>query len=359
MRAAIAVGLVWLLGCGSDELPFTSAGSSSSGATGASGSSGAGASGSGAGGSTGGGAASTGNGAGGNGGDAAGGSGGSGGSFPDPVPDDCITDVTAKADHVYQCSGLAWNVSVPAMCLAQACGLIFDVHGFTMSGAMQEANTELAALGAAAGYIVVQPNADPAPPGAAWDAGVDDPKVIDFIERMSAAFHTDPKRLHFTGFSQGGDMSWRFLCDHADIIASAAPAAFGHSANEDCFSKGVAPSREIPTLYMHGTTDNLVSFSAAEAARDAVIDVWGLSVDTEISSDADHEWTRYTNASGAVFEFLQHDYTGSLVLGAHCFPGSTDPGGAPGQLFSFKCDQATAFHWGEAALAFFQAHPLP
>lgn len=345
MRAALLLGLVCLVGCGSDD--EDPAKTSTGGAGGASGSSSGGSAGSSSGGSAG---TTTGG---------TGGSGGSAGAFPAPVPDDCITDVSAKPDHVYQCSGLAWNASVPAECLGKACGLIFDVHGFTMSGQMENANTKLAELGAAAGYIVVQPNADPAPPAASWTAADDDPKVIDFIQRMMTAFHTDPKRLHFTGFSQGGDMSWRFLCDHADIIASAAPAAFGHSAGEKCFSKGQAPSREIPILYMHGTTDNLVPFASAEAARDAVISVWGLAQDSVVESDEDHVWTRYTNATGAVFEFLQHDYTGAALLGSHCYPGSTDPSGAPGQLFSFKCDQAAAFNWGEVALAFFQAHPLP
>jgi dienelactone hydrolase len=357
MRAAFLFGLVCLVACGSDdEAPF---GPSTAGSGGAGDVGGSSASSGSAGAGTGAASSSAGNGgSAGSGGSAIGGEGG-GGGFPSPVPDDCITDVSAKADHVYQCSDLAWNASVPGECLTKACGLVFDVHGFTMSGQMQEANTRLAELGAAAGYIVVQPNADPAPPSAGWAAAEDDPKVLDFIQRVMAAFHTDPKRLHFTGFSQGGDMSWRFLCDHADIIASAAPSAFGQSADEDCFSKGVAPSREIPILYMHGTSDNLVSFSNAEAARDAVIDVWGLAEESVVSSDADHVWTRYTNATGAVFELLQHDYTGVAILGSHCYPGSTDPGGAPGQLFSFKCDPPNAFDWGEAALAFFQAHPLP
>jgi dienelactone hydrolase len=331
MRWLLFVALV-CLGCGSDDgdEPANTGGTSGSGGS--------------AGSSAGGSAGSS--------------SGGSGGGFPAPVPDDCITDVSPKPDHVYQCSGLSWNVSVPDACITQACGLIFDVHGFTMSGQMENANTQLAALGATHGYIVVQPNADPAPPAAGWAAADDDPKIFDFIQRTSAAFHTDPKRLHFTGFSQGGDMSWRFICNHSDIIASAAPAAFGHSENENCFSKGTAPARELPILFMHGTADALVPIASAIAARDAVISVQGMSETDTVSSDAGHVWTRYQNPAGTVFEFLQHEYTGVSIIGGHCYPGSTDPSGAPGQLFSFKCDQPAAFVWGEAAMAFFQAHPM-
>ena len=364
-----------LSACGSDSGDEKKSGTGGAGTGATGGSSGGGTSGSGgatggatgSGGASGGAAGSGGSATGGTGGSATGGSGGtttggtggSGGApIPPPVADDCITDVSAKPDHVFDCSSLKWNMSVPPACVTNACGLIFDVHGFTMSGKMEDNNTKLASLGAKNGFIVVNPNADPAPPLAGWVAADDDPKVFDFMQRTIKAFHVDPKRVHFTGFSQGGDMSWRFLCDHADVIASAAPAAFGQSADEKCFSKGKAPVRQIPILYMHGTKDALVNFSAAQAARDAVIAVWGLSKTATVSSDATHSWDRYTNAGGAVFEFIQHDYTGGAIIQGHCYPGSTDPSGEPGQLFSFKCNQTAAFNWGEAVMQFFLAHPL-
>jgi hypothetical protein len=152
------------------------------------------------------------------------------------------------------------------------------------------------------------------------------------------------------------------ICDHSDVIASAAPAAFGHSANEQCFSKGKAPARQMPILYMHGTKDALVAFAQAEAARDAVISVESLTASQVVSQGPEHLRTRWTNASGAsggLFEFVQHDYTGVPLIQGHCYPGSTDPGGEPGQVFSFKCDQPAAFTWGDAVLEFFLAHPMP
>jgi pimeloyl-ACP methyl ester carboxylesterase len=348
MRGLVASALLLLLSaCGSDdsEENASTGGGGSGGAAGAAG----------AGGSAGGGAAGSGGGSGGG----AGVAGSDGGSFPPPVPDDCIKDVTPKADHVVTCSGLKWNLSVPAQCVTKACGLVVDVHGFSMSGKMEDANTNLVALGAQHGFIVVNPNADPAPPLADWKAAQDDSKVFDFMQRTMKAFHVDPKRVHFTGFSQGGDMTWRFVCDHSDVIASAAPAAFGHSVAESCFSKGKQPAREMPLLYMHGTKDALVAFSTAEAARDAVVQVLGMKKGTPVSTNAEHLWDRYTNSKGTVFEMLQHDYTGATLLGGHCYPGSSDPGGQPGQVFSFKCDQTSPFVWGKAVMEFFLAHPMP
>lgn len=289
-------------------------------------------------------------GAGGSGG--AGGDGASGGAGGAAV--ECEIGTASK--QVIPCAGLEYDLSLSDACGASGCGLIVDVHGFTMSGAMEEANTGLAALATPRGYVVLQPNANPDPPGSSWAAATDDQRVVAFVEQVIADLGIDPLRIHFTGFSQGGDMTWRMLCDHGELFASVAPAAFGHGPFEQCFSQGVAPPL-VPILYMHGTVDALVPFAEAEAARDRVIAAYALGAPEVVEEDADHLWQRFQGPNGALLEFLQHDYTGVSIIEGHCFPGSDDPSTQPGQLFSYKCDQAAAFHWGEAALAFFEAHP--
>lgn len=283
-----------------------------------------------------------------------------GDDFPAPELDDCVTS-GEPGEHVFTCDGLAYDVSVPPQCLDQACGLIIDVHGRTMSGAMQDNNTGLRALGVERGYIVVQPNANGAPPLSSWVAEPDDDQVYDFILRTMAAFHTDPDRVHMTGFSQGGFMTWRMACDHAELFASVAPAAAcgAEVGNEDClFEPGHQPSQPLPILYLHGTTDAQMTYACAEPRRDAVLQTFGLSDPETISDDEHHQWVRYTDGAGMVFEYLTHDYenpNGFLV--GHCFPGADDPGGESGQLFPFSCTDASAFVWGEAVIDFFDAHP--
>ena len=111
-------------------------------------------------------------------------------------------------------------------------------------------------------------------------------------------------------------------------------------------------------LYLHGTDDLLVDYEDAPITRDFYRDRWSLDDEAQVSADAQHTWTRYTNDQGTHFEFLSHDYVGSPLIGGHCFPGSADvDGGAPGQLFGFACYDDAAFHWGEAVLRFFEAHP--
>ncbi len=270
------------------------------------------------------------------------------------VPSGCITDVSA-GDHQFTCDGFVYDVSVPPACTSGGCGLILDVHGATMSGQMEDDNTKMRALGAQNGFVVVQPNANPAPPLSSWNPSTDDDKVFAFLQLAQTTYAIDGKRVHMTGFSQGGMMTFRFLCKHADVFASRAPAA-----GTGCgVTSGDTPSRELPVLYMHGTKDAIVSFqSFAVPQRDAVISGWQTDTGTVIASDASYTRTRYLTPSGVPFEFIQHDYAAATpILGGHCYPGSTDPGGQPGQLFPFGCVPPNAFTWGDEVMKFFLAHP--
>jgi dienelactone hydrolase len=271
-------------------------------------------------------------------------------------PMGCI-DNTSAGDHQFMCDGFVYDVSVPAKCAGGGCGLVLDVHGATMSGKMEDNNTNMRALGAMYGYVVVQPNANPAPPTSSWTPATDDDKVFKTLQLVMAAFKSDPKRIHMTGFSQGGMMTFRFLCKHADTFASMAPAA-----GTGCtFTANDTPSQEVPLLYMHGTKDNLVSFQgAAVPQRNAVTTGWKTDMGTMIAGDTNFTRTRFTTQNGTPFEFIQHDYAAkSIVLGGHCYPGSMDPGTEKGQLFPFGCVAPNAFTWGDEVMKFFVAHPRP
>jgi polyhydroxybutyrate depolymerase len=269
-------------------------------------------------------------------------------------PMGCITD-TSAGDHQFTCDGFVYDVSVPPACATGGCGLVLDVHGATMSGKMEDDNTNMRALGAQHGFVVVQPNANPSPPASSWNPATDDDKVFAVLQLAISVWKIDPKRVHMTGFSQGGMMTFRFLCKHADVFASVAPGA-GTGCS---FTNGDTPSVEVPVLYMHGTKDAILSFAAlAIPQRNAVIAGWNTDQGTVIASDANYTRTRYLTTSGTPFEFIQHDYAAATpILGGHCYPGSTDPGGQQGQLFPFGCVGPNAFDWGDEVMSFFLAHP--
>ena len=86
---------------------------------------------------------------------------------------------------------MVYDVAIPPQCVTDgACGLIVDVHGLTMSGNMEDANTNMRALGAQYGYVVIQPNANPAPPSSMFVTPGDDDKIYAFLrERDRDAGH--------------------------------------------------------------------------------------------------------------------------------------------------------------------------
>lgn len=328
MRNFLGVMVLGLfaVACGSDDKASNGSGGSGSGATG------------GAGGTSG-----------------ASGAGGSAGAFPTPAPSGCIDDASAGS-HQFTCDGIKYDIAVPTACVTSACGLIFDVHGFSMSAAQQEANTKLRGLGDQYGYIVVQPTA-PGTTLPSWTPATDDDKVFATLQLVQSVWHPDEKRIHFTGFSQGGAMTWRFICKHADLLASAAPGAEAACP----FDATGTPSRELDVIYLHGTKDALVSFdNIAIPQRDAIVAGWNMDAGTVVASDASYKRTKYTSPKGTVFEFVQHDYSAAaciVTINGHCFPGSTDPGGLPGQACKFGCLPPNAFVWGEEVMKFFRDHP--
>jgi polyhydroxybutyrate depolymerase len=295
---------------------------------------------------------------------------------PPPAATGCVTDVTPGV-HEFPCDTTTDVVMIPEACISTACGVIIDVHGGSMSADMEDKNSNMRALGAQYGYIVIQPNALPNPVllgERVFVAGDDDQRVMDILTNVIQAFHADQKRIHIMGFSEGGFMSWRWLCGHSDILASAAPAAAGW----DCtvlkitpeigcqFSGSDVPARNIPILYMQGHKDQLMNPECVfQWLSSNVYPFLKLDAGTGIAGDANFDRTRFLDPNGVPFELITHQYSTDaqffgVAVGGHCYPGSTDLTiTLPGQLMGFGCKDQCAFTWGEEAIKFFVAHPMP
>ena len=289
-------------------------------------------------------------------------------------PSGCVSAVSS-GHHSFSCDSITYEVEIPAACTTGGCGVVVDVHGATMTADAENKSTGLKTSAAAAGYVVVQPTAPFVGLIHSWTPSTDDPKVWTFLQQLRTALLIDSKRIHFTGFSQGGAMTYRMLCAHADVLASVAPvaAADGQTLGTvtppfvlDCaFSGSAMPSQQLPVLQMHGTADALVPFSKGTQQRDAAVTAWSLGSPTTVTTNAKFVHTRYTSASGTVVEFLQHDYVApaNLVyyLGGHCLPGGQDlpTGSFPTTTMYFSCSEPTGFSWGQMVMQFFVAHPRP
>jgi polyhydroxybutyrate depolymerase len=298
--------------------------------------------------------------------------GGAGSTSGDDVPPDgtampsgCITEVSA-GDHTFTCSGLRVDARIPEACTQPGCGLLLELHGDTGNGLLMDGHTKLRALGEQHGYVVIAPSGPPwgfGEAGSTWHAE-DDALLVDMVQRFARVFRIDPKKIHVTGFSRGGFVTWRLLCDHADLFASAAPAGAGDGTafgEATCFTPGRAPSRKLPILFLMGQTDASVGYASMVKIRDAALAGYGASGPQIVDQGTGYTHNRWASGD-AIVETFDHAYE-TVADGpfgdarGHCIPGSTTDPYAP--QYAIPCKLPNAFVWGEQVMAFFLAHPRP
>jgi polyhydroxybutyrate depolymerase len=233
--------------------------------------------------------------------------------------------------------------------------VVFDFHGYAMSGIWQEALSRLPAKSDAAGFIAVHANGTGALLG--WNAGsccgtaaaigIDD---IGFVDAMLAELDTrlcvDPKRIYATGFSNGGFLSHRLGCERASVFAAIAPVA-GVMGVTPC-----TPSRPMPVMQIHGTGDAVIPYAGNLTFEPVVTTIAG--------------WVSRNRCNAAPVEiFHQGDVRCTATRGCHgdaevilCTitgGGHTWPGGG----FLPVGHQTTDLAATDAMWDFFVAHPLP
>lgn len=283
-----------------------------------------------------------------------------------PAAAGCVTAVVT-GDRTFTCSGLRVDARIPSACEQPGCGLILELHGDTGTGLLEDAHVRLRDLGARDGFIVVAPTGPPfgnGERGSTWSSA-NDSAIVEIVRQFARVYRADPRRIHVTGFSRGGFVTWRLACDHSDLFASAAPAGAstgGDRGETTCFSRGRAPARKIPLLLLMGRTDAAVGYRLIVAIRDAAIANYGATRIQVLDGDATYTHTRWTSADGAVIESFDHAYE-TVANGpwgfarGHCFPGSTTDPYAP--QYALPCKPPNSFVWGEEVMRFFKAHPMP
>lgn len=91
-----------------------------------------------------------------------------------------------------------------------------------------------------------------------YGGGEDDSAYLrGLVETIAHRFVIDRKRIYFTGLSNGGFMSHRMACDHADLVAAIAPFA-GVTFLDPA---GRPPTQPVHVLHIHGTADEAVPYS--------------------------------------------------------------------------------------------------
>ena len=175
--------------------------------------------------------------------------------------------------------------------------LLLLLHGYSASGDIQEAYFQMQALAEARGFLYVHPdgtlnpigeqfwNATPACCG--FNSKVDDSQyLLDIIDDVSARYDVDPKQVYVMGHSNGGFMSYRMACDHADVVAAVASLAGATFADDaDC-----APSQPVSVLQVHGTADATISYGGGQ--------ILGNTYPGAIETAA--KWAAYNGCTGGL-----------------------------------------------------------
>ncbi len=213
----------------------------------------------------------------------------------------------------------------PGYDAAKRTPLVLNWHGYTSNAAQQEAFSGFNTVGDEEGFIVVYPNS----PDASWNGGTCCSSTRDdvgfaraLVADISSKACIDAKRVYSTGMSNGGFMSFRLGCEAADLFAAVAPVA-GKIGVAGC-----RPSRPIPLLAIHGTSDTLVPYGTG-----------GLSADMLTVPDTAKKWAELDGCTKGPDKVLEEgnarceawsgcggDATVTLCTvegGGHCWPGQS------------------------------------
>ena len=148
-------------------------------------------------------------------------------------------------------------------CLTDNRPLIISCHGMNCDYAGQKNDTQWPNLADTANFVVVYPVGIA---GTAWgqsfqtgwdlDGMTDVNFMLDIISEIKQNYNIDETRVYMSGFSLGGAFTYYMLNKAADKIA-----AFGPISGYNLMGANTSSSRPVPICEVHGTADNIMSYS--------------------------------------------------------------------------------------------------
>jgi polyhydroxybutyrate depolymerase len=143
------------------------------------------------------------------------------------------------------------------------------LHGYAENASTIDSYFGMSALAQKKGFILALPNGNKDQIGLQYwnadDACCDDfgkhpddvGYLTDIIHDVKSAYNVDIKRVYVAGHSNGGFMSHRMACDHADEIAAAMSLAGMVWKDESKCN----PSEPIAVLQVHGDQDGTILYN--------------------------------------------------------------------------------------------------
>ncbi len=269
---------------------------------------------------------------------------------------------TTVSDTTLPDSSRPYTVHVPpGYSVAKPAPLLVMLHGYRATGAVEDAYLKLSAATDAHGMLYVHPDGTVDRTGNRfWNAtdaccdlghtGVDDSTYIDrIIHAVDEQYAVDPHRIFVIGHSNGGFMSYRMACDHADNIAAIVSIEAATWADP---SK-CKPSEAVSVLEVHGTADETISYDGSKIAGNSY----------PSASETASIWAKYDKCSAKpvdpappAVDIEQGKPPATVTEYAGCARKTsvelwTQPGGPHIPLWSDTFD--------DQILAFLMAHPKP
>ena len=173
--------------------------------------------------------------------------------------------------------------------------LLFLLHGYSASSAVQDLYFNLSSVTRDLGVILVLPDGTEDRRGNQfWNAderccdfgrtGVDDVAYLTgLLDEVATHYNVDAARVYFYGHSNGGYMSYRMACDLGDrVTAIASLAGATRTDDADCVR-----SRPVSVLQVHGTLDPTIIYTSTPDGHVGAVDGverWATHAGCELSS---------------------------------------------------------------------------
>lgn len=196
--------------------------------------------------------------------------------------------------------------------------LVILLHGYSATGQLQDLYLDFTPRATARGFIAVVPDGKTNPGGQQyWNAspgwccdflssGVDDAGyLLGLVEEAKGRFNVDPARVYLMGHSNGGFMSYKLACEHAEVFAAMVSIAGAMPlSGDDC-----APSEPVGVLQVHGTFDAVINYFGTFGqypSAETAVERWaghnGCDTSASVGEDKDYD----NGIFGAETSVLEH-----------------------------------------------------
>ncbi len=292
-----------------------------------------------------------------------------GGATPDaPTGDDGSTapadgSVGPDADTSALVAARPYNLKVPSgYDKTKATPLVILLHGYTASGATQEAYFKLSPVADAHTFLYATPDGTKDSSGNRfWNATdaccnfngstVDDVAYVNaIIDDVQKKYEVDPKRIYLVGHSNGAFMSHRLACDSSARIAAIVALA-GDVWADDSKCK---PKSPVAVLQIHGTADAVIAYGGGQNATLAAYPPATKSVATWAAKNG----CAASPTAGAPIDFE------AVLLGSETTVAEYKNCAAGGAAILWSIQGGSHIpalqpNFGETVWSFLAAHPKP